>query len=287
MAIGARTVSIILNAAVICGLSSATTAHAQLHAGDLVLRSEQGQVAVGGAAGGSQPTFPQRFFAGAFGDLGLPNRTADPGVNSIPGSFVTGAMVDMRLRRAARVWSATDRNFCQTPEAHVEVRKGTRVIVTPNADPVPPSLGPSITLGFSDSLDGLIHQHPAYWLTAPFDDGVYLIEVQIEAPPLLPSPPVWLLFSQNALPADMSDAIAFADETLANGSGNLCRCASDTNDDGAVDLIDLLSFLSAWLAELGTTGSGSGGTTLADFNRDGTSDLLDLLAFLDRWLPGC
>ncbi|MBX3387054.1 MAG: hypothetical protein KF768_10825 [Phycisphaeraceae bacterium] len=265
-------------------LLAACPAAAQLHEGDIILIAQNNHVVTGSSAGQAL-SFPQRVFAGAFGSIGLPNRTPDPGFNSVPGQFVTNALVDVRIRRAARKWNAADGNFCPIPDESVEIRKGTRIIVSPTTDPTDPADGPAITMGVTDPLDGLIHQHPAYWLTEPHTDGVYLIEVQVEAEPLAPSAPLWLLFSQNADAQTVGNAVAFAEATLAapDASGNLCRCPADFNDDAIVDLADLLDFLAGWLPNLGGTGTGLPG----DRNGDGVVDLVDLLEFLERWLVGC
>ncbi|MBX3385819.1 MAG: hypothetical protein KF768_04555 [Phycisphaeraceae bacterium] len=59
-------------------------------------------------------------------------------------------------------------------------------------------------------------------------------------------------------------------------------CPGDFNNDGVVDLADLLDFLGLWNPALGqavTPGTG------ADLNGDGVVDLADLLDFLGEWNP--
>lgn len=265
------------------GVVGVREARAQ-HSGDIILVAESGRV-VTGIADSSGVELHHRVYNAAFGNLGLPNRTADPGVNSLPGMFVQNAQVDLRIRRAARKWSAADGNFCDVPEETIEIRKGTRTIATPATDPTDGAGGPIITMGFTDPSDGLIHQHPAYWLTGAAADGVYLLELQVEATGLQPSLPAWIVFSQNAQAADVADALAFAEETLEEGSGNLCRCRADVNDDGDVSADDIFAFLDRWFAE---SGSGGGtGRLRADFDRNGTVSADDIFAFLDRWFGGC
>ncbi|MBX3386194.1 MAG: hypothetical protein KF768_06465 [Phycisphaeraceae bacterium] len=59
-------------------------------------------------------------------------------------------------------------------------------------------------------------------------------------------------------------------------------CPGDFNDDGVVDLADLLDFLGAWNPSLGqNVPPGTGG----DINGDGVVDLADLLDFLGAWNP--
>jgi hypothetical protein len=52
-------------------------------------------------------------------------------------------------------------------------------------------------------------------------------------------------------------------------------CTADTNDDGQVDVVDLLAVLAAW--------GGSGGPE--DINCDGVVNVLDLLELLSQWGP--
>ncbi len=58
-------------------------------------------------------------------------------------------------------------------------------------------------------------------------------------------------------------------------------CVADQNDDGNVDLLDLLEFNAAWSQNLGLGGDCLGG----DVNADGNVDLLDLIGFLGEWSP--
>ncbi|MBX3385677.1 MAG: hypothetical protein KF768_03820 [Phycisphaeraceae bacterium] len=72
-----------------------------------------------------------------------------------------------------------------------------------------------------------------------------------------------------------------------NGSGvPVCDdeplpCPGDYNDDGVVDLADLLDFLGDWNPNLGQSGMGLPG----DINGDNVVDLADLLEFLGDWNP--
>ena len=54
-------------------------------------------------------------------------------------------------------------------------------------------------------------------------------------------------------------------------------CAADFNQDDAVDTLDVLAFLNAWVA----------GDDSADFNEDDVVDTQDVLAFLNAWNAGC
>jgi Zn-dependent M28 family amino/carboxypeptidase len=64
---------------------------------------------------------------------------------------------------------------------------------------------------------------------------------------------------------------------LVDAAGVMAFCAADFNGDGAVDTLDVLSFLNAWNA----------GDPKGDFNGDGVHNTLDVLAFLNAWSAGC
>lgn len=273
-------------------LGCAAVVHAQ-HAGDVLLRTNAGQVQTG-SADGTSVTFPEQVFTASFGDLGLPDRTTNPGFNSIPNEYPLNTLVQMQLRRAARKWDPAAGNFCVVPPEFIEVRRGTNSanwIRTPAVDPAAPGfLGPTANIGTTDSTDGLIHQHPTYWLFGPGgfggtppSDGVYLLEAQVLTAPLMVSAPFWVVFNQNASPADLSNAMAYAEETLEHGSGNLCRCRADFDDDEAVTVVDLFDYLDAWFAQSGQMVAGLS----ADFDRSGDVGVVDLFAFLDRWFAQC
>ncbi|MBX3386193.1 MAG: multicopper oxidase domain-containing protein [Phycisphaeraceae bacterium] len=59
-------------------------------------------------------------------------------------------------------------------------------------------------------------------------------------------------------------------------------CPGDYNNDGVVDLADLLDFLGAWNPNLGQNVTPG---TNGDVNNDGVVDLADLLEFLGGWNP--
>jgi len=71
-------------------------------------------------------------------------------------------------------------------------------------------------------------------------------------------------------PDDDPHAIFFAID-LTDG------CVADFNGDGAVNTVDVLAFLNAWVAE----------DPRADINDDGSVNTQDVLAFLNLWNAGC
>ncbi|MBX3386752.1 MAG: hypothetical protein KF768_09290 [Phycisphaeraceae bacterium] len=77
-----------------------------------------------------------------------------------------------------------------------------------------------------------------------------------------------------------SSSASFSTMSTVVSAGTLKACPGDFNDDGVVDLADLLAFLGPWNANLGqSVAAGTNG----DFNGDGVVDLADLLAFLGPW----
>ncbi|MBK7403063.1 MAG: hypothetical protein IPJ41_00170 [Phycisphaerales bacterium] len=55
------------------------------------------------------------------------------------------------------------------------------------------------------------------------------------------------------------------------------RCVADFNGDGAVNTLDVLAFLNAWVAD----------DPRSDINGDGAVNTLDVIAFLNAWNVGC
>lgn len=57
-------------------------------------------------------------------------------------------------------------------------------------------------------------------------------------------------------------------------------CASDWNNDGAVNSSDISAFIESWLDDVNAQPP----TTIADFNHDGSTNSADIAAFLAAWL---
>lgn len=100
-------------------------------------------------------------------------------------------------------------------------------------------------------------------------------------------PPVSDFFSRTlAMSGNVVLVGAYSDGTdLFNQTGaayvyglNGCSyCPADFNSDGVLNSLDVLAFLSAYVA----------GDPAADFTRDGVVNTLDVLAFLSAWTFGC
>jgi len=276
-------------------LTISCSAFGQVHVGDFLLTVEGNKVVVNVATGGGGYV-PERVFRDRFGKLGpgLPNRTPDPGFNSVVGEFVAGQPVGLTIRRAARLWTPPammpgDGDFCTMPEERIEVRKNGIIISTPATDPAG-MVGPSLEIGTSDPIDGQFHEHAVYWLTTPFDAGVYLLEMEVwvgqpggVAGGVGRSDALWLVLNQNAATTDVDDAVAWLRANVANvvgDGGPLCPapapvCACDWNQSGALSVQDIFDFLSSYFGGAG------------DFNGQGGATVQDIFDFLTCYFGAC
>ncbi|MBX3386932.1 MAG: hypothetical protein KF768_10205 [Phycisphaeraceae bacterium] len=114
------------------------------------------------------------------------------------------------------------------------------------------------------------------------DDDAFILGIKNEvgtAPAFLTDAgDLWMVIDvRNGAGTDIGDAII---RTRLDIGGALCP--GDLNDDGVVDLADLLDFLGPWGENLG--GAVPPGTN-GDINGDGIVDLADLLDFLGDWSP--
>lgn len=277
-----HTPTLLITAALACA-----PALAQVHAGDMILSVDPANKIVVHGTDDIGAIVPNRVFADRFGKLGpsLPNRTPDPGVNAIGGQFPSGQVVGLRITRAARLWTPSlttpgEGEFCLIPDEQIEIRKSGNTIVSPLADPADPATGPSIELGITDSIDGQFHEHGVYWLTTPFDAGIYLLEVAVWANGATPSDPVWLVFNQNRPQDEIDDAVTWLLANVAGAGGSLCppitpTCPCDWNAGGGLSVQDIFDFLSGYF-----TGNG-------DFNNSGATTVQDIFDFLSCYFNGC
>jgi len=276
--------------AVLAAWAMAGAALGQVHAGDVILRVSDNRVTTNGAPVGV-PLGVERVFSDRLGKLGpsLPNRTPDPGYNSVPNQFVAGQTVGLRVRRAARIWtpSATvpgQGDFCTVPEERIEVLKSSIVVTTPEVDPAGGS-GPTIEIGYSDPTDGFLHEHAVYWLTGPVEAGVYLIELEVwvgtpDTVPnqVQPSLPYWIALNQNRPAAELDEAVLWLRARVAASDEPLCpapACACDWNGVGGLSVQDIFDFLASYFAGAG------------DFNGAGGTTVQDIFDFLGCYFGGC
>jgi hypothetical protein len=259
-------------AASICMLAMTCQLHAQLHSGDVILDIHDGKMVTGTVDGDGMPLFPWHVWTENFGSAGIPNFAADPGYDSLSGTFIPGHAVGLFINKALRVWDAEQGHFLDiaSPET-IEVSRFSNVITTPAEDPLPGETLPSLTLGVANA-SGLIHIHPNYTLTAPHSTGLYLLELRIwvSTEGVEPSDPFWIIFNQNESQEMVAEATQWVEDNLVEPLG----CPADLNGDGVVNVSDLLVLLSAW---------GDNPGHAADLNGDGVVNVSDLLLLLGSW----
>jgi hypothetical protein len=255
---------------------------AQLHQTDVILRVNEGRVQTGGFPAPGTLVFPLRRFIATFGDSGIPDRTTNPGFQSVSDEFPGGSVVNLRLTAALRVWDGDD--FLSIPVERMTVRKDATTITTPLTDPVPPESGPNIAVGISDGIAGDFHEHPGYRLLNPAGAGLYLLTgvVWVNTPDVAPSEPIYVVFRQNfSDQAELDEALAWIDANLIGGSA----CPADWNEDGVVNSTDVSDFINDWFTDQVE------GTLVTDFNGDGVSNSTDVSDFINGWftaqVEGC
>jgi len=244
-------------------LAAAGTAFAQAHEGDIALTVESGRIVSGFVEGGS-PTFPARLFQGEFGEL--PNWTNDPGFDSLSGTFEPAASLGFSVGGPLLAWDGSA--FSAASEERLSITKARLELITPES-------GPAEGFVFGQaSTTGRFHHHLGYELLAPASQGVYLLELTIwdDAGELGTSEPIFIVFGQDADPADVAAASQWVEDTLLGEP-----CAPDIDGDGELTIFDFLAFQNAFDA----------GEASADFDGDGALTIFDFLAFQNAFDAGC
>ncbi len=247
-------------------LALALNAHAQIHAGDIVVRpnstSTRVQTGLANSTTG-QVTMGVRVFNATFGEA--PNFTNDPGFDSGPDQWPVPSKIGFTIQSALRKWGGS--NFNTVPPERIQVRLGPfGPILTPLTDT--PVLGFSLAV----SSDGEFHHHFGYTLLAPTSTGIYLFEATLWATVsgLAESKPFFIVFNQNGSVSDQNDAYTWVEN-------NLLGCASDFDGDGFVTGDDFDAYVAAF----------EGGGLEADFDGDGFVTGDDFDAFVAAFESGC
>lgn len=242
----------------------AAGALAQPHRGDILLTVTDDRIRTGITAsdGGIGPE--ERVFQTDLG-VAAPNFTADPGFDSLPGTFVPGSRIGFTIQRAVREWNGAD--FHDRSPAGFEVSFATLAAYSPPDDT--PVTGFTLSVG----SNGQWHRHFDYTLMPPADAGVYLLELTLWNSRGTPgeSEPFWIVFNQNSPREEADAATRWVRENLIGRP-----CIADFNGDGGVDGGDVEAFFVAWEA----------GGSVADVNRDGGVDGADVEYFFVRWEAG-
>jgi len=268
-----RTVRALAATAIIGAVASTTVAQ---HAGDIYLGIDD--AGTGGAAlvtgqinADATITAPTLVFTGAFGDSGFPHFTANPGFDTLPGTFQPGTAIGFDILEPLLAW--TGDGFDDTGGETLEIKFLSLSVTS----------GGGFTPGFALAIqsNGGFHRHYQMFLNAAPGEmipapGIYLLTRHMwSTDPAIPlaSEPFYLLLN-NQRPA--MELAAAADWLVAwLDGGQPASCPADLNGDGVVDGADLGALLSAW-----------GGDGPADLNGDGVVDGADLGALLSAW-GGC
>lgn len=249
-------------AALACLAGAVTTATAQLHDGDIILRLLDNTITTA-----TTELEPRCTFTGEFG---TGDQTPDPGFDSEVDEFPPNSEIGFTLLRSLREWR--DGNFDTIPEEQFEMSWGPLGPIATTLDDTP-AVG--FTLGVSG--DGEFHYHYKFKLTPPADPGIYLLTFAMwsDQQGINPSEPIYLLFNQDTDQPTFVDAVTWWETNGAWCSAD--ACVADFNGDGVVNTQDFLAYLNAWTA----------GDPAADINGDGVVNTQDFLAFLNLWTAGC
>ena len=222
----------------IVSCTTAPSALAQVHAGDIVVRlNSEGTQLVTGIADEETGavTMGVRVFNSTLGET-LVNFTNEPGFDSGSGQFPFPCQIGFTIRRALRRWDGT--SFTVIPPERIQAQLG------PNGPTLTP-LTDTPVVGFSlpVSTDGEYHHHIGYSLLDPAGDGIYLYEATLwtNLSGVMPSRSFWILFNQNRGGAEVEQA----NDWVAR---NLLGCASDFHADGFVTGDDYDAFVDAFQA---------------------------------------
>ena len=237
------------------------------HAGDILLTIQQGRLATGAVLSSGGFDTDERLFLSVLGTA-FPNFTDSPGFDSLPGTFAPQSSIGFRFIAALREWDGSA--FVTIPDEQIAATFGPLgPVLTPLSDS--PVTGFTIRVG----SNGQWHRHLEYELLTPADSGLYLAELSVfsTSSGIDESLPFWIIFDQNADPAERDRA---ADWVRANK-----LCPADFNSDGFPDGFDYDDFVTCFEGGLCPPGKS------ADFNSDGFADGFDYDEFVLAFEYGC
>jgi hypothetical protein len=198
----------------------ASTALAQVHAGDIILTLDGGGIVTGGLSADSYT--PRRVFGATLG-VTFANFTDNPGFDCVPGTFPVPSRNGFRILDSLRVWDGSDFHLIAAPT--MEVAFSTLSVTSPPT--------PSTVEGFTLAVgsNGEWHRHLEYTLGSPADPGIYLLQLQLysNSGGIGASLPFWLVFNQGRPTSEHEAAVTWVRFNLAGESA--CG-TSDFNGDG-------------------------------------------------------
>lgn len=252
--------------ALACSLLILTPALGNPHDGDIFLTLQNNQITPGAVRAGGEIDTDVRVFQTTLG-LVSANFTADPGCDSLPGTFPASSRIGFRILKSLRAWDGT--SFDSVSPVPMELSFASLARLTPQTDEIVP--GFELTVG----SNGQWHRHYTYILQDPAPTGVYLLEMQLysNTPDITESLPYWIVFNQNSPQETANTAAAWVVDNLATPPTS---CIADFNQDGGVDGQDVEAFFIVW----------EQGLAEADANQDGGVDGQDVEAFFLVWEQG-
>jgi len=241
-------------------------AHAQLHAGDVLLTlNAAGNRILTGKVDDltGDPIYNVRVFVATFGEA--PNFTNDPGFDSDVDAFPPNSQLGFTIRKALRAWDGVE--FVTIPTERIGVKFGPLGPVL-----TPPSDTPEVGFSIGVNGDGQFHHHLGYTLQSPAGDGVYLYEAEIwsNVSGIEASRPYFVIFNQNRSVSEHEDAYDWA-------VANLVGCPSDFDRNTFVNGDDFDFFVIAFEA----------GDIAADFDMNGFVNGDDFDGFVAAFEAGC
>jgi len=209
-----------------------------------------------------------RVFTTTTGEGDIPGFTDDPGFNALAGELPSGALLGFDLIDALRVWNGSNFDTVASDPMRVSLFTTSRL--------TPPDAG-GFTAGFEFAAigsNGAVHSHLNYRLEAPPISGVYLLTIQLRlnTQGIEPSLPAFIIFNNNADPAEADAAAAYLEDLLEPET-----CPADVDNSGTVDLDDL----NIVLTNFGQS------TSNGDTDGNGVVDLDDLNAVLTAFGQSC
>jgi len=182
---------------------ASSSARSEVPEGDVWLGLSDQRVTTGLISEDESETTPGvRVFLAHLGE-DVPDFAAEPGWLALDGTFAPGSNISFTINRALRKWNGSSFSIM---DGSMNLSFGALEATTPATDVV--VNGFALTV----DLEGGMHDHPDYLLLPPASDGIYALELSFTSstPNVLPSLPVWILFSQNASEADGQAAYDWA-----------------------------------------------------------------------------
>jgi hypothetical protein len=260
----------------------------QLHNADIVLQVDGERRLTTGFVSQTQQVAPERVFLATMGAF---DSTSNPGFDSAPFSLPAGATIGFDILAALSVWDGqrfwddpTDAGFpapLPNPVPLMRARLGPLMALSPR--PGQTTAG----FGFAVDDDGVYHHHLTFTLfsqasppASPAEAGVYALQLRMwcSDPTIGPSDPFWIVFNQQADPAEQQRAADSLHAQLLTPA-----CPADFNGDGLRNPDDLSEFITCFFLELQFPDFCPQG----DFNGDGLRNPDDLSEFITVFFLGC